>query len=125
MAAKKKTTDRREGADDDFPDFATGEEFDALSDADKEKVSNYYSTHRKLRGLRPLPPAEQRRLQTEQTNERRKMGRPVIGKGSVNVAITVERDLLERADAYARAHGLKRTQLIAKGLELAMKKGAA
>jgi hypothetical protein len=102
-----------------FPDFANASEFEALSDADKEKVFDYYTTHPKLKGLRPVDAAERKLLATE----RKKIGRPIIGAGSATVAVTIERGLLQQADAYAKAHGLKRTQLIAKGLRLAMGKG--
>ena len=46
-----------------------------------------------------------------------KRGRPRIGKGARRLMVTVERGLLERADAFARDHGLTRAALIARGLE--------
>jgi hypothetical protein len=45
-----------------------------------------------------------------------KLGRPRVGRGAARITTTVERSLLERADQYARSHGLTRAQLIAKGL---------
>ena len=36
------------------------------------------------------------------------------------IAVSVERGLLKRADAYARQHGLKRTELIAQALRIVM-----
>lgn len=44
-------------------------------------------------------------------------GRPKLGRGSKAIAVTVEKGLLERADAYAQREGLTRAQLIARGLE--------
>ena len=50
-------------------------------------------------------------------------GRPRVGRGAVNVLISMERGLLERADAFARERGIGRSQLIAMGVEAAI--GAA
>src|SRR5687767_8326440 len=44
------------------------------------------------------------------------MGRPSIGNGSNTIALTVEKELLARADAYARKHGISRAKLVAQGL---------
>jgi hypothetical protein len=51
---------------------------------------------------------------------KKKMGRPKIGKGSQPISLTVEKDLLRRADAYAKRHGLKRAELVAEGLRLVL-----
>ena len=53
-------------------------------------------------------------------NRAKRGGRPKVGKGSRPVLITVERGLLERADAFARENGLNRSQLFAKGIEALM-----
>ena len=42
-------------------------------------------------------------------------GRPKLGKGTRVVSVTVEIDLLRRADAYARKAGLKRAELFTQG----------
>jgi hypothetical protein len=47
----------------------------------------------------------------------RKKGRPRIGKGARRVQVTLEGDLLERADRYVKIHGITRSQLIARGIE--------
>src|SRR5450432_1957926 len=52
----------------------------------------------------------------------RKAGRPKIGKGAERVLVTIEGGLLSEADAYAKRHGMKRAELIARGLRLAMEK---
>jgi hypothetical protein len=44
------------------------------------------------------------------------MGRPKIGKGSKTISLTVEKDLLARADAYAKRNGISRAKLVAQGL---------
>ncbi len=48
----------------------------------------------------------------------KKGGRPVVGKGAEKIRVSMERGLLDRADAFAQKHGLSRSQLIAQGLEL-------
>ena len=57
--------------------------------------------------------------------KKRKPGRPVVGQGAKRVPVTIEGGLLAEADAYAKRHGLKRTQLIADGLRLAIDRGAS
>jgi hypothetical protein len=49
-----------------------------------------------------------------------KMGRPKVGAGAKIVPISIERGLLKRADAFAKRHRLKRSQMIAQGLQLLM-----
>ncbi len=67
---------------------------------------------------KPLTPSQRKRWDRIQTHLRR--GRPTVGKGAQRVLISVEKGLLEEADAYARRHNVKRSQLIATGLRLAM-----
>jgi hypothetical protein len=50
-------------------------------------------------------------------------GRPVVGKGAKPIAVTIEKGLLKEADAYAKAHGLKRAELIAQGLRRVIGRG--
>jgi hypothetical protein len=47
-------------------------------------------------------------------------GRPRIGKGAQRVMVSIEKELLERADSYARKQGFTRAQLIARGLRMAL-----
>ena len=55
-----------------------------------------------------------------QPTKRRGPGRPRIGKGAKRVLVTVERGLLEQADAYARRHHLTRSHLICDALRAIM-----
>lgn len=48
--------------------------------------------------------------------KRRGPGRPRIGKGAKRVLVTVERGLLEQADAYAQRHHVTRSHLICDAL---------
>ncbi len=54
-------------------------------------------------------------------------GRPRIGSGTgaVVVPVSLERTLLERADAYAKQAGLKRSTLVSRALESLLEKGDA
>ncbi|MGB7159327.1 MAG: hypothetical protein WBD40_14760 [Tepidisphaeraceae bacterium] len=51
---------------------------------------------------------------------RAKIGRPTIGAGAKIVPVTIERGLLKEADAFAKQHQLKRSQMVAQGLRLVM-----
>ncbi|HWE96770.1 MAG TPA: hypothetical protein VG269_22610 [Tepidisphaeraceae bacterium] len=44
-------------------------------------------------------------------------GRPRKGLGAVNVLISFERGLLDRADAFARGRGIGRSALVAEAIE--------
>ena len=55
--------------------------------------------------MTPAERAEERRL-------RRGRGRPKIGKGAKKISISMEGDLLHKADALARKKGLNRSELI-------------
>ncbi len=68
------------------------------------------------RHSRALTPAERELWK----KAKRSLGRPKRGRGAKPVNITVERGLLERADAYAERHGLTRSQVVARGLVLAI-----
>ena len=60
--------------DGDLPDFGSGEEFDALSDADKEWVAQFYAEGRHRAEMRPLTTAERAELK----RDRAKGGRPKV-----------------------------------------------
>jgi hypothetical protein len=52
-------------------------------------------------------------------------GRPRVGEGAKIVPISIERGLLRRADAFAKRYKLSRSQLLAEGLRLAMRRKAS
>jgi hypothetical protein len=99
----------------------TGQDFDALGDAEKEKIFaelDAEGTDEQLARSKPLNAKERafyERFRKAQ-KAKRKAGRPKIGKGAKVIAVSVERGLLKRADTYAKRHGLKRTELIARAL---------
>ena len=55
---------------------------------------------------------------------RRKVGRPRVGQGAVQVSVAVERGLLKRAEAFRKRNGMTRSELFVRGLE-AVLRGAA
>ena len=103
----------------------TGEAFDALSDAEKERIVREIEntpTEQLLADSRPMNKEERAWWRGW---KRRRGGRPKIGKGAQIISLSMERGLLKRADSYAKANGLKRSELVARGLELAMRKSKA
>lgn len=92
------------------------DEFMALPDAEKERIYAELDAEppeSRLARSRPLNARERKQWQRFKA----KMGRPKVGKGAKTISLTVERDLLRQADAYARRHGLTRAALVAKGLQ--------
>jgi hypothetical protein len=95
------------------------ERFMALSDAEKEAEIAPFQKEDLGPGLpgRALTPAERKRWQ----RVKRGLGRPKIGLGAAIVPVSIERGLLQKVDAYARANRLKRSQMVAEGLRLVMR----
>src|SRR5439155_14168055 len=57
-------------------------------------------------------------------NRARRAGRPKVGKGAQPILITMEKGLLEQADAYAKKHHINRSQLVAMGIQSLIRKRA-
>ena len=64
---------------------------------------------------RPLTARERRRHARA-----RKRGRPRVGLGAEKIRVSVERSLLAKSDAFAREHGMTRSEMIARGLQVVM-----
>lgn len=96
-------------------DELTGEKFDAMTPAERQKI---------IDEIERIPPEEFRAMskpptRAEQRNLDRiakRLGRPKIGKGTRNISITVEIDLLKRAEAYSRRKHMKRSEVFSLGL---------
>jgi len=103
---------------------ATGREFEALPRPERERIIaelDAASTEELMARSKPLTrsqAAAERRLR-DAVNRRRR-GRPKIGKGSKLVAVTLEQGLLEEVDRFARQRKMKRSEMIASGLRLLM-----
>lgn len=116
-AAKKKKNAVAEKPDDDM----TASEFIVLPDSQKERI--YQEIERESpaqRRARSTPLTARDRARWKKFQDRvkqRKRGRPKFGRHGVKViALSVERDLLARADAYAQAQGLKRAELFTRAI---------
>lgn len=95
-----------------------------MSYAELVRATREFDTEREPRFLKP-PAAEKRRHDALVRKIKRRRGRPRVGAGAERLQITVERSLLSRADRFARAQGLSRSELIAHGLLLAMARKSA
>ena len=91
----------------------TYKKFAKLSDADKEAFARECANATEA-DLEEPTPAEKAKMQRVMAKLRR--GRPRVGKGAKRVLVTIERDLLKDADAYAKRRGVSRAALISRGL---------
>ncbi|HSI37379.1 MAG: hypothetical protein ACAI43_03125 [Phycisphaerae bacterium] len=94
-----------------FRDMTPAEREAATSQYDAEMIDVESQT-------RPLSPESAARH--ERARRKNPGGRPVVGKGAVVISLSVERGLLEQADAYAQVAGVSRSELVATGLRLLM-----
>ena len=92
------------------------EEFMALSDSRKEGIAKRLDSEslgESIARSRPLNAREKRQWRRFKA----KMGRPKVGKGAKTISLTVEKNLLKLADAYAKRHGISRAKLVAQGIQ--------
>ena len=104
------------------------ERFIALSDAQKDaEVAKYDKYPEGFVGkpLRKSDKALDRLARAKGRAVARAVGRPMVGKGAKIVPVSIERELLEMADSFARRHKLKRSQMVANGLCLVMQRAEA
>ncbi len=69
---------------------------------------------------KPLTPTMRKH---EQQARRKKPGRPRVGAGAEKLRISMEKGLLKQVDDYAEAHGISRSDLIARSLRKVLKAG--
>jgi len=102
------------------------ERFLSLSDAEKDAEVARFDKPLPVGpdGLpgKPLTPAQRKRCTKIQ---KRLRGRPTVGEGAKVLAVSVERGLLNEADAFAKRHNLKRSEMVAEGLRLVMQRRTA
>ena len=95
----------------------------ALSESERERIVarlERETPRRRLARSRPLNAADRKRWKHFQ----QKVGRPKVGRGSKAISLTLERGLLQQADAFAKRHGLSRSQLVAESLRSRMQRAA-
>ena len=75
-------------------------------------------------GGKPVPPTPAESARHEKAMGKPRRGRPRLGEGAARVLFTIEPTLLQRLDAFAREHGMKRSQLIALSVQSYMRHAA-
>jgi hypothetical protein len=96
------------------------DKFIALSDAQKDAAVADLERGIPFSKTRPLNTQERKLWR----RVKRELGRPIVGEGARQVAVTLERGLLREADQYAKRHKLKRSHMIAEGLRLILARKA-
>jgi hypothetical protein len=91
-----------------------------LTVAELEAVSRDFDRLDFSPGFRKAPAGEQSRHDRAIRQALRKRGRPPVGGGAERIQITVERTLLAQADELAKCERISRSELIARGLRLAL-----
>jgi hypothetical protein len=99
--------------------------FIALPDAEKQRIIDAIEAEtpeQRLARAKPLTAEGRRRHKLF----KRKAGRPRIGAGSgtINVTISLEKDLLKKADAVAKKEGMSRSELVARSVRAVIGSGA-
>lgn len=100
----------------------SGRDFEALPRGEREKIIadiEAKTPEQHLAESRPLTRAE--RAQWKQYKRRGSAGRPLLGPRGVKViSLSVEQSLLQRADAFAKSHGMKRSEFFSQAILAAM-----
>jgi hypothetical protein len=94
------------------------EKFAALSEAQKEAVYNDCDDPDIALRSRPMSARMKKLWETA----KRKGGRPRIGRGAARVLVSIERGLLEDADAFARRRCMTRSELFSRGVKAVLAK---
>ena len=77
------------------------EEFLALSDAERDRVAREFENPASAATFRPLNAREKQIW----AKAKKRMGRPVKGKGARVISLSVEAGLLTKADRFAKKEG--------------------
>ena len=97
----------------------TASGFEAIPDAEKDRIYAEIDAHadRLAESAKPLTPRQRKAW----SRARKRMGRPKLGRnGTSIISVTVEKALLKQANAYAKANGINRSELVTVGLRLAL-----
>jgi len=95
----------------------TASKFIALPDSEKERIYQEIDsmTEEQIQAeFKPLNAKDRAEWQRFQKKIRR--GRPQLGNGVQKVSVSVEKSLLNEADAFAKSHKLNRSELFSKGV---------
>jgi hypothetical protein len=103
----------------------TATSFEALPDSEKNRIFQEIEDGTPEQRLAESQPLNKEERAWWREWKRRRGGRPRIGKGAQIISLSMERGLLKRADSFAKARGLKRSEMVAQGLELVMRRAKA
>ena len=95
------------------------ERFLGLSDTQKEAEVARFDSGIDASEWKPLTPSQRKRWDKSKHSV---AGRKLATRKML--AVSVERGLLKEADAFAKRHDLKRSQMVAEGLRLVMQRRA-
>jgi hypothetical protein len=105
----------------------TGADFDRMTDAEKDAFAAQFQRKIPLSETRPLSKALRQRLgrlptraEYERATGKHGRGRAGDTKKATRLNVTIDRGLLAQADAFAKARGLSRAEMIAWALRAVM-----
>ena len=96
--------------------------YDRMTSEELAEATKQYD--REELGL-PGRPLTARDRELHRRARRRKPGRPQKGRGAAAVTVSIERTLLEQADALAKRRKVRRSQLFAEGLQAVLSRAKA
>ncbi len=88
--------------------------YDQMTTAELARATNEFD--RPFVAFRRSTPLTAEMRRAHRRAAKRARGRPRVGQGAAKLYISMERDLLKRADSFARKHRISRSQLIANGV---------
>lgn len=91
--------------------------YSQMSKVELDEIAERFDRSMVVDGSSPLTP---RMKATDQRARRARPGRPRVGQGAEKIRISVERGLLNQADALAERTGMTRSELISRGLRAAI-----
>lgn len=95
----------------------TRKSYSQLSSAELDRMTEKFDRSMVIEQSAPLTV----QMKTSDRRARRaRPGRPRVGLGAEKIRISVERGLLEQADALAHRKGVTRSELVARGLQAAI-----
>ena len=95
----------------------TGRDFEALLETDRQAIIAEIESKTPKQHLAESRPLNKRERAEWEKLKQGKVGRPKFGRNGVKViSLSLERDLLAQADAFAKQRGLKRAELVTRAL---------
>jgi hypothetical protein len=106
----------------------TGDAFNRLTDDEKRAFVAQYDRKSRLPESEPMTAREREAMVKQFTKRGQKQrgkarGRPKVGRGAARVSVSIEGGMLKALDAYARQHGLSRSEVLVRGASQLMKAG--